>query len=99
MREVRKLRGYNSMTQIDLAKLLGVTRTTVAAIENPNTKKLSKNMTEKLCKIFNCSAVGLYGLDNLIEKPKDDDDRLLMINAIANTMDDKSRLCEVVGRG
>lgn len=75
MRKIIEYRAIAGMTQAELAKKIGVQRITIINWEKDSTKKIDRKHAEKLCKIFSCSMIDLYGDDgcvNLIDfKPKD----------------------------
>lgn len=59
---IRKLRGEMGLSQIELAEKIGVTRYTIIQLESTETEKvITERLAEKLCEVFNCSMVELYG--------------------------------------
>ena len=60
---IRNLRKEKGLTQIELANLVDVSRYTIIQLEAPNTQKvLTKRLANKMCEIFKCSKVELYGM-------------------------------------
>lgn len=70
MKNVRMYRGMKGYTQEELAEKIGVHRATVIIAEADNDKPLSKKLTQKLCVEFGIEPYELYGISNLIYKPK-----------------------------
>ena len=79
MVNIKKYRGYFNMSQDDLAKKLGITRSMVCYLESKEIKDLSNEYKEKLCEIFDCNVIDLYGLDNFKELPSNDSEILTII--------------------
>ncbi len=52
--KLNKLLIDKQMTQKDLAKMLGLSMTTVSKIVNHKTKMISYELLNSLCKILNC---------------------------------------------
>lgn len=60
---IKKLRGQSGMSQVELAKMMGVNRATIIKFENPKSKTvISLKNAKKLCKIFGCDLIDIYGM-------------------------------------
>jgi DNA-binding XRE family transcriptional regulator len=83
---VRKLRGQAGLSQIELAKLIGVTRYTIIQLEaSDNEKVITKRLADKLCEVFNCSLIELYGMS--------------IFRIPLETEEDKMKVIEMLNRG
>lgn len=87
MNNIKKYRGMFDMTQEELAKAVGVTRTLVIYWENPEYHNLKLKQAKKIAKIFDCSVIDLYGLDNFKIVPKTDEERLKVIEMLYNEIE------------
>lgn len=82
MINVRKYRAMLGLTQDQLAQKLNCSRTNVVYLESDDCNSLSKENEQKLCEIFNCDIIDLYGLDNLKHIPQNDKQRINLIISI-----------------
>ena len=83
---IRKLRGQAGLSQIELAKLIGVTRYTIIQLEASNNEKvITKRLAEKLCEVFNCGLIELYGMS--------------IFRIPLETEEDKMKVIEMLNRG
>lgn len=87
MVNIKKYRGYYNMSQDDLAKKLNVTRSMVCYLESKEIKDLSDEYKRKLCEIFQCNVVDLYGLDNFKELPSNDSEILTTIKFLSTLIE------------
>ena len=90
MRNIKKLRAKMNMTQDELAKRCGVTRTTMIAWENTLTELTEKN-AQKLLDIFNCSIYELYGMDEFKHYPKENVDKIGLILMLYNLLNENEK--------
>lgn len=86
MNNIKKLRGREGLTQIDLANQINVTRALIVKLEKDDCHSTSQSTTEALCKRFNVSPCELYGLDNLKHMPQSKEDCLYLINLLEEEM-------------
>ena len=70
MKNIKMLRGREGLTQSELAEKLGIHRGTLALVESDDDKPISKALAKKLCDFFKVKEYQLFGLANLIYKPK-----------------------------
>lgn len=79
MESIMKLRIRAGISQSELAKEIGVTKTTIVNIESPKCHNLSPKTEAKLMEFFNVSKFDLYGKDNIRNWPesKEQADRLV----------------------
>lgn len=89
MDSIKKYRGQLGLTQEQLAKKIGVARILVTYWEKDNCQGLSLQNAQKLSKVFNCSLLQLYGINNFKKPPQDDNDRILLIKLLLKSMEDK----------
>lgn len=83
---IRKLRGQAGLSQIELAKLIGVTRYTIIQLEASNNEKvITKRLADKLCEVFNCGLIELYGMS--------------IFRIPLETEEDKMKVIEMLNRG
>ena len=75
------------MSQQEVADILGVSRSSVMFWESPICKNLSASVQSKLCKLFKCTAIDLYGMDNLKVQPTSNEERQRLIDYILATME------------
>jgi transcriptional regulator with XRE-family HTH domain len=86
MNNIKKLRGREGLTQIDLANQINVTRALIVKLEKDTCHSTSQSTTEALCERFNVSPCELYGLDNLKYMPQSKEDCLNLINLLEEEM-------------
>lgn len=80
------------LSQKQLAEKVGVARVCVTYWESDNCQGLSLPNAKKLAKIFDCSLIQLFGINNFKYKPTNDEDKLLLIQFLAKSIkDDKTR--------
>lgn len=83
---IRKLRGQAGMSQIDLAQKIGVNRATIIQLEASNNEKvITKRLADKLCEVFNCGLIELYGMS--------------IFRIPLETEEDKMKVIEMLNRG
>lgn len=78
MNKLKNLRASRCLTQDALAEKLGVSRTTIANSE----KELPVSLALKCEKVFKCSAVALLMDDNIKIKPRNEEERECLIQAV-----------------
>ena len=60
---IRKLRGQSGMSQVELAKMMGVNRATIINLESSQSDVvISAKNAKKLCEIFKCDLIDVYGM-------------------------------------
>ena len=80
---IRKLRVQAGLSQIKLAELVGVSRYTIIQLEAPNTKKiLTEKLSNKMCEIFKCSKIELYGMSIFRLPIETDEDKQKVIEIL-----------------
>lgn len=82
MKNIKKFRLIKNIDQLEFAKLVGVSRTTMSYYEN-GVVNPSENAIQKMCEIFGCSVIELYGVDNFIIKPQTTHDIVVMMKCLA----------------
>lgn len=82
MKNLKNLRDKFHYTQGDIAKYLGVSRTTIVTYESDNVKKLPAKKEEMLCKLYQISPIALYGADNFLIEPKNADECNYLISVL-----------------
>lgn len=93
MNNIRKFRGLTGITQKELAEQVGVARCFISVMESSE-YPLSLKTAEKMSKVLNCSTIELLGTDNLKLQPNNDDEKILIIKMLYETLSDdgKSKL-------
>lgn len=86
MNNIKKFRGKEGLTQIDLAKEIDVTRALIVKLEKDSCHSTSPKTTKALCKRFNVTPCELYGLDNFRYLPQSKEDCLYLINLLEEEM-------------
>jgi DNA-binding XRE family transcriptional regulator len=97
MKNIKKLRAKMDISQEDLAKMVGVSRTTLNTWENSATV-LCKGNEEKLLDIFKCNIYELYGMDEFKHYPKDSESKIGIIAMLYNLLeqDEKEKLLDML---
>ena len=91
MRNIKRLRAKMGISQETLAKMCGVTRTTLNTWENAASELGEKN-EQKLLDIFNCSIYELYGMDEFKHYPKDPESKKGIIMLLYNLLDKEEKI-------
>lgn len=93
MKNIKKLRAKMDMSQETLAKMVGVSRTTLNTWEN-NASILSEKNEKKLLDIFKCNIYELYGMDEFKHYPEDANSKMGIALMLCNLLDkeDKEKL-------
>ncbi len=89
MNNIALLRGELGITQEQLAKCLGISRSNLAMLEKGTVKKTSKKTLEKLCSFFNTTPIKLFGLDSIKYELQDGDREFL-----SHLLMEDARKCE-----
>ena len=92
---IRKLRGKEGLFQEELAEKLGVSRTAVVNLENPNCTCLTPKRAEQIAGIFNCSAVEVFGFGIFKYPVETDEDKIRIIKMLINSLDNKEQVKEL----
>jgi DNA-binding XRE family transcriptional regulator len=87
MKNLKNLRDKFHYTQGDIAKYLGVSRTTIVTYESDNVKKLPREKEEMLCKLYKISPIALYGPENFLIEPKNADECNYLISVLNQIKD------------
>lgn len=82
MKNIKKFRTLKNIDQKDLAKLLGVSRTSLSYFENGVVQPREKTF-KKMCDIFECTEIELYGTEVFRTKPKTEKDILDILKALS----------------
>lgn len=99
MKNIEKFRTVLGYTQAELGKKLGISRAWVSILERPNYFYIDEDYIEKMCELFNCNRVELYGYDNFREKPQTDEQALYLIKILSNfieNLETKEKLKKVL---
>ena len=83
METIRKLRGRMGLTQVELAKKIGVSRATMNSYERPSFDHIPEKAAKKLCSVFNVTEFELYGIDNIRFKPTTPEEAKTLIREIS----------------
>ena len=86
---LKMYRGKIGLSQKELAEKLELPRTTITKAENGDSF-LTKSTMEKVCEIFNCTPIDLLGEDCLRIAPKNDVERLKLINLLSKKIQDQN---------
>lgn len=86
---IRKLRGKEGLSQIELAKKVGITRTSIIALEKENCTCLTPKRAEQLAGIFNCSIVDVYGFGIFKHPVVTDEDKIKLAKMLVDSLNDK----------
>ena len=65
MKKIKLYRGIKGITQVELARRLGVTRAYINKIESDKYHSISKKLVKKLCEVFEVDAFDLFDIDIL----------------------------------
>ena len=97
MKNIKRLRAKTNMSQDELAKKVGVSRTTMNTWEN-TLSWLSEDNEKKLIDIFGCSVYELYGMDEFKHYPKETESKIGIILMLYNLLDkeDKEKLIDMI---
>ena len=95
MKNLRKIRAERGLRQEDVAKAIGISRQQYVTYEKKDYMKLADEKEKKLSEFLGISLVELYGEDNLIHKPKTDEEKIFVIKLIAKRLSDKDLLKEL----
>ena len=87
MNNIKKYRGMMNMTQKELADKFGVTRPMIAYWETPGYNAIKLSNAKKLSDIFDCSLIDLYGMDNFIVKPSNDNDKMKLMKMLYDSIE------------
>ena len=87
MKNIKKFRYQLGFTQQELAIRLGITRSHASFLEKKTTKTLAPETASKLCDLFGCSLVSLYGMENFKVEPKNDEERVEMIKVLIESLE------------
>ena len=88
MINIKKYRGMLDISQEELARRLGVTRPMVCYLEKKETHDIDRETANKLCSIFGCELIDLYGLDNFRVLPSNDKEILSVIKMLLSRIED-----------
>lgn len=97
MKNIKRLRAKINISQEELAKKVGVTRTTLNTWEN-TISKLSEENEKKLLDIFGCNIYELYGMDEFKHYPKESENKIGIILMLYNLLEkeEKMKLIEML---
>ena len=87
MKSIKKFRYQLGFTQQELANRLGITRSHASFLEKKTTKTLAPETAEKLCGLFGCSLMALYGIENFKIEPKNDEEKIEMIKILIESLE------------
>ena len=87
MKNIKKFRYQLGLTQQELADRLGITRSHASFLEKKTTKTLAPETANKLCGLFGCSLVSLYGMENFKVEPKNDEEKIEMIRILIDSLE------------
>ena len=87
MNNIKKYRGMLNMTQKELAEKIGVARALIAYWELPEYTSLKLSNAKKISNVFGCSLIDLYGIDNFVVKPANDNEKMKMIKILYDSID------------
>lgn len=90
MKNIKRLRAKMNISQEDLAKKVGVSRTTLNTWEN-SAAKLTEDNEQKLLDIFGCSIYELYGMDEFKHYPKEVENKIGIILMLYNVLDQEDK--------
>ena len=89
MKNLRKLRAQHGVHQEEVASAIGVSRQQYITYEKNLYRKIAEDKEDKLCEFFNCSLVELYGDDNFIHQPLNDEEAIFLMKILAKKLKDK----------
>lgn len=95
MRNLRKLRAERGVRQEEVADAIGVSRQQYVTYEKKEYNRFVEEKEEKLCEYFGCNVIELYGEDNFIHKPTNDDEAIFLIKILMKKVNNKDLLKEV----
>ena len=90
MKNIKRLRAKMDISQEDLAKKVGVSRTTLNTWEN-SAAKLTEENEQKLLDIFGCNIYELYGMDEFKHYPKEAENKIGIILMLYNVLDQEDK--------
>lgn len=82
MKNIKKFRALKNIEQVELAKLLGISRTSLSYFENGIVEPRKKTF-KKMCEIFNCSEIELYGSKLFKALPETEKDILEVLKILS----------------
>lgn len=83
MKNLKRLRGLEGITQRELGKFTGIPRTRIVYFESDDCHSLSPSIEEKLCKFFKVNKYELYGIDILKYIPDSKEDLQYIIDILS----------------
>ena len=86
MKSIIKYRGKLGMTQKQLADKIGISRVRVVYLESDECRKLTNEIEEKLCNVFQINKFELLGIDNLRHIPETKEEALYEIELLKELM-------------
>lgn len=100
MINIKKYRGLIGITQEELSQKVNLSRQFVCFLESDECKKMTYETASKISKVLNCSVLDLYGLDNLIIKPENDEESIkfirLLVESLIKNEELKTKLTELL---
>lgn len=90
MNNIRKFRGLAGLTQKELAEKTGIARCFISVLESSECP-VSLKTAEKISKVLNCSKIELLATDNLKLQPKNDEEKILIIKTIYETLSEEGK--------
>ena len=88
MKNIEKFRTLAGYTQAELGEKLGLSRVWISNLEKPDYFYINEEYIVKMCELFGCNRVELYGYDNFREKPQDDRQAMYLIKILSNFIED-----------